>query len=64
MNNQDKKENERKASFTLIIIFITLSLATIESVFILLKMFRQGFLKSEVLTKKTNLGCDVQIIMK
>ncbi len=46
--------------FSMIMIFILF----IESILILLSIFKNGFIKKEVLSKKSNLGFDIDIILK
>jgi len=59
---QRKKEN--KPGHNLIILMITILFLFYESILTLLKISNKGILKKEVLSKKSNIGFDVKIIMK
>ena len=57
-----KKEKRIVSSF--IIFLLTILILFIDSLFILLNISKKGILKKEILSKKSNMGFDVKIIMK
>tara|TARA_Y100001968_G_C19032352_1_gene560472 strand:- start:346 stop:552 length:207 start_codon:yes stop_codon:yes gene_type:complete len=68
MNRKSPKESsiEKNNSITnnfIILLFSIISLF-LESIIIILSLFKKGILKKEVLTKKTNLGFDLIIKRK
>ena len=66
MKNQDNKKPKNKNSFTnnfIILIFSIISLF-VESILIIISIFKKGILKKEILTKKTDLGFDLIIKRK
>ncbi len=68
MNSISSKEGSKlykeQISFTLIILFITLLISLIESIFILLQLTYKGIFKKEVLSSRSPLGFDLEIRMK
>ena len=46
--------------FSILMMFILF----IDAIFILLSIFKNGFIKKEVLSKKSNLGFDIEIIFR
>ena len=68
MNKKDSqtpslKKNNSIANNFIILIFSVLSLF-FESVIIIFSLLKKGFIKKEVLSKKTNLGFDLIIKIK
>ena len=59
-----QRNKENKPGYNLIIFMITILFLVFESILILLKISKKGILKKEVLSKKSNIGFDVKIIMK
>ena len=47
-----------------IYLFITTIIIVLESIYVLVKGMRRGVLKKEVLSQKSNLGFDIDIIIK
>ena len=65
-DDSQKSSIEKDNSFTnnfIILIFSILSLF-FESIKIIISLFRKGFFKKEILSKKTNLGFDLIIKRK
>ena len=66
MKKKKNKNPNKNISITnsfIILIFSTISLF-VESIVIIMSMFKKGVLKKEILTKKTNLGFDLIIKRK
>ena len=66
MKKQDNKNPKNNHSITndfIILIFSFISLF-LESIIIIISIFKKGILKKEVLSKKTNLGFDLIIKRK
>ena len=61
--NKNPKNNTSITNSFIILIFSTISLF-VESIVIIMSMFKKGVLKKEILTKKTNLGFDLIIKRK
>ena len=61
--NEEKISSKKKES-TLIIYIIAAFIATFESVLTLSNIFRKGIFKKQVLSRKSNLGFDVEIRFK
>tara|TARA_Y100001968_G_scaffold314829_1_gene340679 strand:- start:79 stop:270 length:192 start_codon:yes stop_codon:yes gene_type:complete len=59
-----RRKKENKPGYNLIILMITILFLFLESILTLLKISKKGILKREVLSKKSNIGFDVKIIMK
>ncbi|WP_269622741.1 hypothetical protein [Prochlorococcus marinus] len=47
-----------------LIALLTITILFIESIFVLLKGFRRGIFKKQVLSNRSNLGFDIDIIIK
>tara|TARA_Y100001968_G_scaffold261844_1_gene249832 strand:+ start:1036 stop:1275 length:240 start_codon:yes stop_codon:yes gene_type:complete len=58
---QTSKIDQTNISYYFIVTIIAIILLFIESIYILLSGIKKGFLKKEVLTKKSNLGFDIII---
>ena len=58
------RNKENKPGYSLIIFMITILFLLFESILTLLKISKKGILKNEILSKKSNIGFDVKIIMK
>ncbi len=54
----------REPGSSFIIIAITILIAFFESIYILIRIIDKGITKKEVLSKKSNLGFDIEIRMK
>ncbi len=66
MHSSKLETEKNKKDFTSISIFTTLAVIVIfiESIIILINGLRKGILKKEVLSTQSNLGFDIDIIMK
>ena len=66
MHSFKLETQKKKKDFTSISIFTTIAVVIIfiESIIILINGLRKGLLKKEVLSKQSNLGFDIDIIMK
>ena len=66
MHSLKLETQKKKKDFTSISIFTTIAVVIIfiESIIILINGLRKGLLKKEVLSKQSNLGFDIDIIMK
>ena len=62
MKKQENKNNSFSNNF-IILMFSIISLF-VESIIIIFSLFKKGFLKREILSKKTNLGFDLIIKRK
>ena len=58
-----KTKNKDLISLTIISV-ITMIILFLESIYILIKGFGRGIMKKEVLSKKSNLGFDLEIRLK
>ena len=66
MKNQDNKKTNTNTSITnnfIILIFSVISLF-VESIIIIISLFKKGIFKKEILSKKTDLGFDLIIKRK
>ena len=68
MKNQEKKSTKQKENTSItnnfiILIFSVISLF-VESIIIIISLFKKGILKREILSEKTNLGFDLIIKRK
>tara|TARA_Y100001968_G_scaffold313568_1_gene337903 strand:+ start:459 stop:659 length:201 start_codon:yes stop_codon:yes gene_type:complete len=61
--NSNSNQNTSITSNLIILIFSIISIF-VESLVIIISMFKKGFLKKEILSKKTNLGFDLIIKRK
>ena len=66
MHSLKLETQKKKKDFTSISIFTTIAVVIIfiESIIILINGLRKGILKKEVLSTQSNLGFDIDIIMK
>ena len=66
MHSFKLETQKKKKDFTSISIFTTIAVVIIfiESIIILINGLRKGLLKKEVLSTQSNLGFDIDIIMK
>ena len=63
MKEQQIKINNGVGS-NYIVFMATIFIIFLESVYVILNIFKKGFFKKEVLSKNSNIGFDVKIIMK
>ena len=59
-----REEKEESASNKLIIIYIFCLVVFTEAIWTLISIFTKGYLKKEILSKKSGLGFDFDIIVK
>ena len=68
MNKKDSQKPSRKTNNTItnnfIILLLSILTLFLESMIIIISSFKKGFLKKEILSKKTNLGFDLIIKRK
>ena len=66
MHSLKLETQKKKKDFTSISIFTTIAVVIIfiESIIILINGLRKGLLKKEVLSTQSNIGFDIDIIMK
>ncbi|AAQ00203.1 MULTISPECIES: hypothetical protein [Prochlorococcus] len=63
-NKISNKSNEKDLVSLFISILLTMIIIFIESIYILIRAIDKGILKKEVLSRKSNLGFDIDIIIK
>tara|TARA_Y100001968_G_scaffold273377_1_gene266060 strand:- start:395 stop:640 length:246 start_codon:yes stop_codon:yes gene_type:complete len=59
--NQSLKRKQKAISGNLIVYTIAMIILCIQSIWILLSVVKQGFLKKEILTKRSDVGFDIII---
>ena len=64
MKNQDNKNTNTSITNNFIILIFSVISLFVESIIIIISLFKKGIFKREILSKKTNLGFDLIIKRK
>ena len=63
-NKNPKPNNKNSITNNFIILILSIISIFVESIVIIISLFKKGFLKKEILSKKTDLGFDLIIKRK
>ena len=63
-NKNPKQSNKNSITNNFIILIFSIISLFVESIIIIISLFKKGFIKKEILSKKTNLGFDLIIKRK